>query len=253
MNPVNMLLILAPLVVGAGAAVGTWFGLPGAMRAPGAPGLRAVRRWIRLMVATVVGLAAGAGFTAAVGAMMPRTHTATRSAHYGVAPEAVWALISDFPGHLSWRPGLRATRRLEDRDGHPVWNQVGAWGPGAPREFEILELEISAFLVWLSAPSSMSLLDAEAAIKDLDIEIEQSDPPRLMRTRIVRGDDLIAGAWTWEITPAEGGCRLRISEESAIGPAAYRYLARASGHAATIELYLRAIGRRLGQPVRIDP
>ena len=154
------LLLLAPFVVGLIAASG-FVALVGRLLARPEARRRRVVRWLR------VGLVVAGGLVVIVGALLPRTHTATRSACYAAAPEKVWAIISDFETHHLWWPGLRAVRRLPDRNGHAVWNVVGSSQPGIPAEFEVFELELSAFIVWLHMPAGTALADAENAGKDL--------------------------------------------------------------------------------------
>lgn len=247
------LLILAPFVVGLVAAVG--FGVIAGRLSPGAGARhrRSVVQWLRIPAAFVVGLAAAVGFVVIVGAFLPRTHTATRSAHYAASPEKVWAIMSDFETHHSWRPGLRSVRHLPDRNGHAVWNLVGSSQPGIPCEMEVFEIEVSAIAVWMHTPFRITLLDAEQAMKDLDFEVEVLERPHRMRIRVLDDDIPFGGTWTQDLSPEEGGCRVRITEEGFIEPAVLRYLARAYGHTVTMEEHLNALGQRLGRQTRIEP
>lgn len=246
----NWLLVLAPFVVALATGIGFVVVVRRLLPKASARGGRSVVRWLRIPAAFVVGVVAAAGLVMIVGALMPRTHTATRSARYAAAPEAVWTVVSDFETQQSWLP--RSVRRLPDRNGHPVWNVFGRWSPGIPYDVEIFELEISAFFVWLSMPPGTALVDAENAIKSLDLEVEIFDPPRRMCTRVLDDDIPFGGTWTWELSPEEGGCRVRITEEGFVESAVLRYLARAAGHGVTMEEHLKALGQRLGEQTGID-
>jgi hypothetical protein len=136
---------------------------------------------LRIPAAFGAGFVLVLGFVVVVGALLPRTHTATRSAHYATPPDKAWSIISNFDTQLSWRPGLKSVRRLPDHDGHPVWNVIGSSQPGIPGEIEVFEVEIPALAVWLGAPARRSLVEAEQAMKDLDFEIEVFEPPHRMR------------------------------------------------------------------------
>ncbi len=173
-------------------------------------------KWLLILAPLAVGLLAAIAFVVIAGALMPRTHSATRSVRLAAAPEAVWAIITDFASHPAWRPGVRGMERLPDRDGCAVWSEKGGWG------------------------EAMTMV------------VETFEPPGRMVTRIADDGLPFGGAWTYEITPEDAGCRVRITEDGFIGPGAFRYVARTMGHAATIERYLRALGRKLGQPVRIE-
>jgi uncharacterized protein YndB with AHSA1/START domain len=247
------LLILAPFVVGFLAAAGLVRMSDRRWPEAGARPRRLVVKWFQIPAAFVVGLVVVTGLVALVGALLPRPHNVTRSARYAVAPEKVWAIISDFETHHQWRPGLRSVRRLPDRNGHAVWNVVSSSQPGTPGEIEVFELELSAFIVWLHMPPGTALVAAETAGKDLDFEVEVYDPPRRMRIRILDDDVPFGGNWTWELSPEAGGCRVRITEQGYVEPAVLRYFARAGGYAVTMEEHLNALGQRLGEQTRIDP
>jgi MFS family permease len=240
------LLIVAPCIVGFTAAAG--FATIGRTL-----GRRRRLAWLRFPCALLVGLVMAAGFIVSVGALMPRTHVASRSAWYAATPEKTWAVIADFNSHLSWRPGLRSVQRLPDRDGQAVWSTFGGLGPGVPYDVEVFELEISAFLVWLYLPPGKSLADAEDAIKGLDLVVEVSHPPRRLRTRVLDDDIPFGGVWTWDLTAENGGCRVRITEEGFVDSAVLRYCARAAGLTSTMEQHLKALGQRLGEQTSIGP
>lgn len=206
----------------------------------------------RLALALAGGIAGALAWVLIVGSCLPRRHASTRSARFEAAPEVLWKVIADFQNHVAWRPGLRSVQRLTDRSDHPVWLEVGGYGPGVPPEMEVFELEISAFLLWLRAPAAGSLLEAEARIKELELEVEILEPPHRMRTRILDDDIPFGGTWTWELASENGGCRVRITEEGFIDAPSFRYFARARGHAETIERYLEALALRLGERVAID-
>jgi uncharacterized protein YndB with AHSA1/START domain len=157
-----------------------------------------------------VGIVAAITFVVVAGALMPRQHTASRSIRLAAAPEAVWTVITDFASHASWRGGVKSMERLPDRNGHPVWKEVGGWGDGMP------------------------------------LEVEAFDPPRRMVTRIASDALPFGGTWTYELTAESGGTRLRITEDGFVKPAAFRYIARVMGHASTIEQYLTSLARKLG-------
>lgn len=169
-------------------------------------------KFLLIVAPLVVGLVAALGFVILVGSFLPRDHVATRSARYAAAPQAVWDIVSDFPSHPSWR-GVKSMEQLPDRDGHAVWKEVGSWG------------------------------DA------MTVEVQTLDPPRRMVTRIADDSLPFGGTWTYELTPDGGGTRVRVTEDGFVKPAAFRYISRLTGHTGTMEKYLRALGRKLGEDV----
>lgn len=131
--------------------------------------------------------------------------------------EAVWAVITDFEGQVSWRPRLHKVERLPDRDGRPVSREIDSWGNILP------------------------------------IEVVQFEPPRRMVGRIADDSLPFGGTWTYEVTPHDGGSRVRITEDGEIRSAMFRYVARAGGYTGTIENHPAALGKRLGENAPIEP
>lgn len=148
-----------------------------------------------------------------IGALLPAEHTATRMARFAQPPEAVWEAITNVEGMTAWRSGLKGIRRLPGRDGKPAWVEVSDFG-------------------------------------EMPMEIVEWDPPRRLVGRIADDTLPFGGAWTYEITPVDGGCTLRITEDGVIRSAMFRFLSRfIFGHASTLETYLRDLGKKFGETV----
>ena len=164
----------------------------------------------------VVGLIAAIATVAIGGMFMPRHHKASRSLVLSAAPDAVWQVITDFPSHPTWR-SLKSIERAPDINGHPVWREIDKRGEGMP--IEILE----------SIPQTKYV----GKIDDTGLPF--------------------GGTWTWELTPEGPATRLRITEDGFIKPPPFRYIARLMGYSFTIERYLGAMGKKLGQTVVVEP
>ena len=81
----------------------------------------------------------------------------------------------------------------------------------------------------------------------------EKDPPRLFRWRIVNTNLPFTGGWTWEIEAVEGGCECRITEEGETLNPIFRFMGRfVFGFTRTMEGYLRGLGRKFGEEVRIE-
>jgi hypothetical protein len=173
-------------------------------------------KWILIAAPILAGLIAAIATVGIGGLLLPLRHTASRSARFGQAPEALWAVVTDFPNHPSWRPGLKSIERLPDQNGHPVWREVTSHGP-------------------------------------MPIEIVESDPPRRFRGRIADPNLPFGGTWTWDFTPEAVGCRVRITEDGEIYNPIFRYIARVMGYTGTMESYLQALGKKMGQEVAVGP
>jgi len=167
-------------------------------------------RWILIALGAVVALAA---LVALIGWMLPQRHVAVRSARFRQPAQAVWDVVADPLAGASWRPGVRSVERLPDRDGRMVWKEVDRWGDG------------------------------------LTLELVSHEP----RRRVVRIADPtlpFGGTWTYELHPESDGARLTITEDGEVRNPIFRFLSRfVFGHAGTLETYLVALGRRLGEDV----
>ncbi|HZE89354.1 MAG TPA: SRPBCC family protein [Verrucomicrobiae bacterium] len=174
-------------------------------------------KWV-LVVAFA--LAVFAALVVVTGLALPKGHRAACSARYRRPPAEVWAVIADFGAGASWRADLKSVERGPDRNGHPVWIEVGRNGR-------------------------------------IPLEIEEADRGRRIVTRIADDSLPFGGTWTFELRGTDGGTTLTITEDGEIRNAVFRTMARfVFGYHATMEGYLEALGRRLGEtvaPARVEP
>ncbi|MFQ5605594.1 MAG: SRPBCC family protein [bacterium] len=165
-------------------------------------------KWLFIIVGGLVGLVA---IVALIGAMLPKGHVAKRSAKYKQSAEAIWTTITDFASAPSWRTELQSVAQLPDRNGHAVWLERSKHGP-MPYEVTVIE------------------------------------PPQKMVTKIISDDLPFGGTWTYEIQDLEQTCVLTITEEGEIYNPIFRFLARfIFGYHATMESYLKALGKKFGE------
>jgi len=159
-------------------------------------------RWIFIILGVLALLVA---LVCVIGALLPRHHTATRSAYFKAKPEAVWAVISD-PAHFKeWRPELKDVQVLDDKS----WREVDWHGQAIT--FEAIE----------------------------------RIPPRRLVTRITDRNLPFGGTWTQEIVPDDEGSRLTVTEDGEIYNVVFRFVARfILGYYGTIDTYLHNLGRR---------
>ena len=174
-----------------------------------------MRTWILIALLVVGGLAVLVGVIAAIGAMLPRGHVATRSASYRQTPEAVFRTISDFAGAAAWRRDLERVELLESATGLPRFREHGRHGA-------------------------------------ITMEVLASEPARRLVVRIADASLPFGGRWIYELEPSAEGTRLTITEEGEVYNPIFRFMARyVFGHTATLEEYLRALGSEFGE--EIDP
>ena len=145
-------------------------------------------------------------------------HSVSRKAHFNHRPEALWEIIADIQGQVAWREDLRQVERLPDKNGRQMWRETGKRGP--PLTFETVE----------------------------------SAPPRQLVRRIADEDLSFGGSWTLEIGEYGEVTSLTITEDGEIYNPIFRFMSRfVIGQTATIDGYLRSLGKRLGVEVTITP
>jgi uncharacterized protein YndB with AHSA1/START domain len=159
-----------------------------------------------------------AALAVVVGALLPERHRARSRARYAtVPPERAWALLSDLEGWPRWHHDTTEVRRLPDRDGRPVYLQVGRHG-------------------------------------EIPTIVDSSEPPRRLITRIPEDAGLgFHGTWRYEVVPDGGGCRVEITEEGVVENPLFRFVSRLSSRHATMNATLRALGEALGETARPEP
>ncbi len=166
-------------------------------------------KWVILIAAL---LALAAIVMAAVGAMLPVKHHATRKARFKRAPLEIYAVVAGPP---DWRPDVKASGALPDLNGRKSWWEQDAHGQKIA--FELLY-----------------------------------DSPLRRVTRIADEKLPFGGTWTVEIMPAPANeCDVRVTEDGEVYNVIFRFLSRfAFGYTSNIEAYLRNLGAKFGeQPV----
>jgi hypothetical protein len=162
-------------------------------------------RWILWIGA---GLAVVVLIVVVVGAMLPKAHTASRTARIAMPPEALYTLLSDVDRYQSWRPDVKSLQRLPDRDGKPAWIE-DAGGMKIPLRFERMER------------------------------------PSLLVSRIDGSDLPFGGTWTYQIAPAAGGSDLTITENGEVYNVFFRFMSRfVFGHHATMDGFIKHLQAR---------
>lgn len=169
-------------------------------------------RWVLLTIGFLVVFVIVA---AAIGAMLPKKHHASRKARYRATPEAVYAVIAGPP---DWRTGIKSYGVLPEKEGRKQW--------------------------W----------EEDTHSQKITYELVEEAPPRRLATRIVGPDLPFGGGWTFEIEPApDGGSNLRITEDGEIYNVIFRFMARFFfGYAASIEGYLRDLAAKFGDTANIE-
>jgi Polyketide cyclase / dehydrase and lipid transport len=171
--------------------------------------MRVVRRIAALLVGLVV-------VVAAVGAMLPVEHVASRSLMLSRPADEVWGVLTDFRGQLAWRKELKAVELVA----------------GAARE------------TWREDTGDGAIA----------FETSEAIPPtRLVRT-IADSTLPFGGRWVYTLEAAGGGTRLTITEEGKIFNVIFRFVSHFFlDQAATIEGVMRGLAMHFGEEPYITP
>jgi uncharacterized protein YndB with AHSA1/START domain len=169
--------------------------------------------WVIAAIGMLVGASA---LVVAVGAMLPREHSVSRTAPLNRPPDVLWEAITDFAGQVSWREDLHHVERLPDMDGRQVWKETNKRGQA------------------------------------LTMETVESVPPSRLVRRIADDNLPFGGSWTYEIGQYGEVAALTITENGEIYNPFFRFVSRfIIGHTATIDGYLMALSKKLGVEVSI--
>ena len=148
-----------------------------------------------------------------VGALLPRKHVASREIVVPKAPDEVYSVIRDFAAAPSWRTDLKAIEMLEPVEGRLRFRENSSNGI-------------------------------------ITYEVVHDRPNEELVTRIVDRDLGYFGSWTYELSAAESGTRVRITEDGEVPNVLFRFVSRfVFGHTATMDTYLKALGRKFGEEV----
>jgi hypothetical protein len=161
------------------------------------------------------GLVVAVGIVAAVGAMLPVRHVATRKARYQVDPDALYAILVGPP---DWRPDVKAFGDATGENGTRRWWEADSHG------------------------------------KKVTFEQVAAQPGKRLEVRIADKGLPFGGTWTYDIAPvAGGGSELRITEDGEVYNVIFRFVSKfVMGHHSSIEAFLKNLGAKLGQPVEIE-
>ena len=169
--------------------------------------------WLVVTGAAVVGVVV---LVFGIGSMLPRAHSVSRMAHFNRSPREIWMVISDFSEQPTWRDDVRSVERVAGHAGRDVWRETDRRG------------------------------------RFMDFETVEFVPPRRLVRRIANDNLPFSGTWTMEVAEFGEVTALTVTEDGEIDNPALRFISRfVMGQTATIDQYLRALGKKLGIDVTI--
>jgi hypothetical protein len=165
--------------------------------------------WILLGSGVLLGLLV---LLLVIGMLLPKGHVVSRSLTMKVPPSKTWQVINDFQNVPTWHPEVLQVQRLPDQNSREVWRETYKGG-------HVMKL------------ATMECL-----------------PPRRLVRSIADDKSPFTGRWEFEITPAEDGCRIAITEKGEIRNPLIRLMFRAfMDPAMNLEKYLKALAVKFGE------
>jgi uncharacterized protein YndB with AHSA1/START domain len=150
-----------------------------------------------------------------VGYSIPARQTHTRTITLKQTPEAVFALLIDLPNFPKWNRSLVKIELLPPVDGKEATRQT------------------------FNGNMQMTIITSES-----------TPPSHLVRTM---GDNNgpFAGSWTYEITPANGGSEVVLTEDSSMKNPLFRLMAKIFGETKYLDEHLEDMAKHFGETATI--
>ncbi|MFQ5637756.1 MAG: SRPBCC domain-containing protein, partial [bacterium] len=142
-------------------------------------------KWVLIILGVLVAIVA---LVALIGALVPKEHTATRSAKYNQAPQEIWNAITDFRAMAEWNSYFKEVKPLPDHDGNAAWSMISNQGT-------------------------------------MPLEVVEIDTNKKLVTRILDEGMPFGGTWTYEIAETDGGAILTITEDGFVRNVIFRFMA----------------------------
>ena len=163
---------------------------------------------LRIAILVAGGLGALLLAIVAFGYALPVAHVATRDAVLPAPPERIFAVLTDVEAFPKWRSDVQGVEVIA-RTPQVRWRERDSDGT-------------------------------------ITFEVQESEPPRRLVTRIADRTLPFGGAWTFTLQPADDGTRLTITENGEVYNPLFRVMSRfVFGHTATIDRYLEDLQKYL--------
>lgn len=174
------------------------------------PGWSADVRWALWIIGTIATIIVA---ISVIGLALPRDHVATRSASLKAPPDSVWGALIETKSYPAWRSDVATVTELPRAKEKRSWKE--------------------------SSKNNSITYVAEA----------EQRPSRLV-SRITNDDLPFGGTWTYALVPEGLGTRITITERGWVSNPMFRFVSRfVLGQTATMDTFLRALGKRFGEEV----
>jgi hypothetical protein len=148
---------------------------------------------------------------ALIGALLPKRHVVARSAAFKASPERLYALIA---GDQRWRPDVKACE---------VYAEGG-------KQFQ---------------------RETSTHGQTVLYELQDATPPLAITRHIATENLPYGGSWVFVLEPGAGETRVRITEDGEVYNPVFRFVSKfVMGQTATLDAYLKAMGKATGEATR---
>jgi hypothetical protein len=148
----------------------------------------------------------------AVGGILPKRHVASRSATFKASPERLFALVV---GSQDWRPDVKSCELITADGGNEFQRETSKHG------------------------------------QTILYELQESRPPFAIKRRIATENLPYGGTWSFVLDPASGETKVRITEDGEVYNPVFRFVSKyVMGQTATMDAYLKALGKAVGEDVQ---
>jgi uncharacterized protein YndB with AHSA1/START domain len=136
-----------------------------------------------------------------MGSALPVEHVASVSKTVNASPDEVWKALTDIDAMPSWRKELKSIERTEGKGGLPRWVEKSSFG-------------------------------------DIPLQVEISEQPSKLVTRIDDTSLPFGGRWTYALKPVGDHTEITITEEGEVRPPLFRFMSKyIFGHTKTLQTY----------------
>jgi hypothetical protein len=143
-----------------------------------------------------------------VGSIIPKRHTASRSAMFRATPDRLYDLIS---GPQTWRPDVARSETFSDATGHELERETSRGG------------------------------------QTIVYQVANRVPPLSLTRRIASEDLPYSGTWTYSLQAQGNGTLVQITEDGEVSNPLFRFVSRfIIGYTRTMDQYLQALGNATG-------
>jgi uncharacterized protein YndB with AHSA1/START domain len=168
-------------------------------------------KWILYLVIFIV-VVIGATFL--IGYSLPAKTTISRWIHLQQTPEAVYAVLADVQRMAAWNRNTEKVELLPPVNGREATKQTFKGG------------------------MVMTIITAESA------------PPHHLVRELGDANGPFVGSWTYEISPADGGSRVVLTEVAVIKNPFFRLMTRIFGQTKYMDEHLEDLAKKLGETAK---